>query len=99
MSLPFFRFSHSQARMIDFPSVVMTVGLGNAEPLFMPLSESGSVSTALSGNVTVTFDKEWHFYGSDPFSGKVLAELKLEKRNGNWQIVSEQDLQVYWTEH
>jgi ketosteroid isomerase-like protein len=44
---------------------------------------------------TVTFDKVWDFAGSRRHTGKVRGELKFERQNGAWRIVSERDLKVY----
>ena len=43
----------------------------------------------------VTFDKTWQFAGGRNASGKVQGELRLEKNNGKWLIVSERDVKVY----
>lgn len=56
-----------------------------------------NLNTHLDGPsaATVTFDKTWDFVGRIRHTGKVRAELKLEKRADQWQIVSERDLKVY----
>jgi hypothetical protein len=57
-----------------------------------------NVSVDESGNkATATFDKEWDFRGSRNSSGKVQTQLKLRNVNGQWRIVGERDLRVYYT--
>jgi serine/threonine protein kinase len=59
--------------------------------------ELQNVNTRFSGRdeATVTFDKVWDFSGGTRNTGKVRGELKLQRQNGAWRIVSERDLQVY----
>jgi len=57
-----------------------------------------NVSFDESGNTaTATFDKEWDFQGPRNSSGKVQTQLKLRNINGDWRIISERDLRVYYT--
>ena len=48
---------------------------------------------------TAVFDKEWVFEGDERYSaGKVKTQLQMKKTNGQWLIVSERDLKVYYVE-
>jgi len=55
---------------------------------------------ATNGNrATAIFDKEWNFSGAQKSSsGKVRQQLALRKDNGQWLIVGEKDLKVYYTQ-
>jgi hypothetical protein len=44
----------------------------------------------------VTFDKEWDTAGKKRFAGAERGRLTLEKLNGEWKIVAEQEARVYW---
>ncbi|MEZ5428618.1 MAG: hypothetical protein R2747_20395 [Pyrinomonadaceae bacterium] len=57
-----------------------------------------NVTVDASGNrATAVFDKEWFFAGSDSTSrGKVQSQLKFSRIGGQWKIVSERDLKVYY---
>jgi ketosteroid isomerase-like protein len=50
------------------------------------------------GSAVATFDKEWDFVGAKESRGKVRSELKLKKLTGEWRIVGERDLKVYYVE-
>lgn len=57
-----------------------------------------SISVDPTGQAaTATFDKEWNFEGDQTSSGKVQQLLKLKKVNGQWLIIAEKDLKVYFT--
>jgi len=57
-----------------------------------------NVSVSDSGDAaTATFDKEWAFSGSNRSTGKVRQQLKFSKLNGEWKIVGERDIKVYYT--
>jgi hypothetical protein len=44
-----------------------------------------------------TFDKQWLFVNdSEQNSGKVRSQLKFKKSDGQWLIISERDLKVYY---
>lgn len=42
------------------------------------------------------FDKQWSFGDRNPFSGSERAQLSLRNVGGNWKIVGERELKVYW---
>lgn len=44
----------------------------------------------------VTFNKKWDARGTETFSGEVLQKLDLNQINGNWLIVGEEELRIYW---
>lgn len=44
----------------------------------------------------VSFRKEWDMRGERPFSGAERQRLKLRRISGDWKIVSEEELKVYW---
>jgi hypothetical protein len=44
----------------------------------------------------VSFRKEWDMSGDRPFSGAERQRLKLRRISGDWKIVSEEELKVYW---
>lgn len=45
---------------------------------------------------TAEFDKEWDFRGSRSSSGKVRTELRLRLEDGQWLIIGERDIRVYF---
>ena len=49
--------------------------------------------------VTVTFDKEWDFRGTKGFAGSEMQEMVFVKKDGQWRIAAERELQVYWVRH
>ena len=79
--------SDKQRAFSDFDSIEMNVSNLNVKP-----DASGERATA-------EFDKEWVFDGDEKYSaGKVRTQLQLKKVNGQWLIVGERDLKVYYTE-
>jgi serine/threonine protein kinase len=46
---------------------------------------------------TATFDKTWEYEGQTRYSAKMQSELGFRKIDGDWSIVSERDLRVYWS--
>ena len=52
-----------------------------------------------SDSAAVTYDKTWSFAGSNPFAGSAKNEMLLRRIGGEWKIVSERELQVYWVKH
>ena len=62
----------------------------NLSNMNVSLDESGNTATAI-------FDKEWDFQGPRNSSGKVQTQLKLRNINGQWLIIGERDLRVYYT--
>jgi hypothetical protein len=79
--------SDKQRAFNDFDSIEMNVSNLNVKP-----DASGERATA-------EFDKEWVFDGDEKYSaGKVRTQLQLKKVNGQWLIVGERDLKVYYTE-
>lgn len=56
-----------------------------------------NVSVDSSGErATAEFDKSWVFEGAERSSGKVRQQLKLRKIDGQWRIVGERDLKLYY---
>lgn len=47
----------------------------------------------------VTFDKEWDTAGRGRSAGAEKGRLTLERLNGDWKIVAEQEVRVYWQKH
>jgi ketosteroid isomerase-like protein len=47
-------------------------------------------------SATATFDKEWDFEGKNPSEGKTRSQLDFRYVNGQWKIVAERDLKVYY---
>lgn len=45
---------------------------------------------------TAEFDKEWEFRGAGRSTGKVRQMLKFRKIDGEWLIVAEKDLKLYY---
>lgn len=59
--------------------------------------QTGQPETSLSsdGRVAImTFRKSWNFRGTQNSSGEVIQELRWEKMNEGWKIVSERDIGV-----
>jgi len=48
---------------------------------------------------TATFDKEWDLRGTKNYAGKESEQMIFQKIDGNWRIVSERELKIYWTWH
>jgi hypothetical protein len=48
---------------------------------------------------TAIFDKQWDLAGPRNFAGAERERMIFQKIDGNWRIVSEQELKVYWTRH
>lgn len=44
----------------------------------------------------VSFRKDWDMNGDRRFSGAERQRLKLRRINGDWKIVREEELKVYW---
>ena len=44
----------------------------------------------------VSFRKDWDMNGDRRFSGAERQRLKLRRINGDWKIVSEEEMQIYW---
>ena len=44
----------------------------------------------------VSFRKDWDMNGDRRFSGAERQRLKLKRINGDWKIVREEELKVYW---
>jgi flagellar basal body-associated protein FliL len=79
--------SDKQRAFRDFDSIEMNISNLTVTP-----DSSGERATAV-------FDKEWVFDGAEKSSsGKVKSELQLRKIKGEWLIVSERDLKVYYIE-
>ncbi len=57
-----------------------------------------NVSVDFSGQIaSAVFDKEWVFQNDiKNTSGKVRSELRFSEQNGEWKIISEKDLKVYF---
>ena len=55
------------------------------------------VPNAAGDEATAVFDKKWEFSGAEKeSSGKVQSELRLKKTGGEWKIVGERDVKVYY---
>ena len=48
------------------------------------------------GTAVVVFDKTWDFGTVHKFSGAERGQLTLSKFEGEWKIVSERELKLYW---
>jgi hypothetical protein len=44
----------------------------------------------------VSFRKDWDMNGDRRFSGAERQRLKLRRINGDWKIVREEELKIYW---
>jgi hypothetical protein len=44
----------------------------------------------------VSFRKDWDMNGDRRFTGADRQRLKLRRINGDWKIVSEEEMQIYW---
>ena len=54
------------------------------------------VESQRGSEAVVSFRKEWDMRGDRPFSGAERQRLKLRRIAGDWKIVSEEELKVYW---
>jgi len=54
------------------------------------------VESSKPGEAVVSFRKDWDMRGDRPFSGAERQRLKLRRISGDWKIVSEEELKVYW---
>jgi len=54
------------------------------------------VESQRENEAVVSFRKEWDMRGDRPFSGAERQRLKLRRISGDWKIVSEEELKVYW---
>ena len=65
----------------------------------MDISNMRVTPEGTGDRATAVFDKEWVFEGENDYSaGKVQSQLQLRKINGEWKIVGERDLKVYYVE-
>jgi hypothetical protein len=54
------------------------------------------VESQRGDEAVVSFRKEWDMRGDRLFSGAERQRLKLRRIAGDWKIVSEEELRVYW---
>jgi hypothetical protein len=54
------------------------------------------VESQRPNETVVSFRKEWDMRGDRPFSGAERQRLTLRRIAGDWKIVSEEELKVYW---
>ncbi|MGP8174109.1 MAG: restriction endonuclease [Terracidiphilus sp.] len=53
----------------------------------------------VSGNqATATLEREWDLRGTKNYAGAESEQMIFQKIDGNWRIVSERELKVYWTQ-
>jgi hypothetical protein len=45
----------------------------------------------------VSFDKEWNMVGEKRYAGSARERVIVRKTRGGWQIVSQDEQQIYWT--
>jgi hypothetical protein len=53
------------------------------------------VSVDADGTAVAVFDKEWNF-GNGKSEGKVRQMIRLRRVDGDWRIVAEKDLKLYY---
>jgi hypothetical protein len=55
------------------------------------------IESSKDSEKVVSFRKDWDMRGERRFAGAERQRLKLRKISGDWKIVSEQDMKVYWS--
>lgn len=56
------------------------------------------IESLTSDRATVTFRKDWDLRGERSYMGAERQRLRLQRMLGDWKIVSEEEMTIYWSQ-